>query len=113
MSLEVGKKLGPYEILSPAGAGGKWQVSTQGGSRSRWRADGKELFYRQNNSMMAVSVTEAEAFEAGTPKKLFDAQITSFGFGYERYDVTADGQKFIVVATVGTQTRPSFEVTLN
>ncbi len=95
------------------GTGGKWQVSTQGGSKSRWRADGRELFYRQDNSIIAVSIREGEAFEAGTPKKLFDAPITSFGFGYERYDVTADGQKFIVVTTVGTQTRPSFEVTLN
>lgn len=28
MPLDAGTKLGPYEILSPLGAGGKWQVST-------------------------------------------------------------------------------------
>ena len=45
------------------GPGGKWQVSTDGGSEPVWNPKGRELFYRAGNKMMAVDVTtEPERF---------------------------------------------------
>jgi len=44
------------------GPGGKWQVSTDGGSEAVWNPNGKEIFYRNGNKMMAVAVTTEPAF---------------------------------------------------
>jgi Tol biopolymer transport system component len=77
-------------------AGGKWQVSTAGGSQPRWRRDGKELFYlASDRKLMAVPVKTGESFEAGLPKSLFQTRI-SVATLYYGYDVTADGQRFLV-----------------
>jgi hypothetical protein len=38
------------------GPGGQWQISTEGGTSPRWRADGKELYYLSpDNKMMAAA----------------------------------------------------------
>jgi Tol biopolymer transport system component/predicted Ser/Thr protein kinase len=84
-----------YVVPFP-GPGGKWQVSPGGGCRPRWRRDGKELFYlSSDNKVMAAEVKAGGFnFEAGTVHALFEARFPSTT---ERYDVTADGQRFIVV----------------
>ncbi|MBI3666260.1 MAG: protein kinase [Acidobacteria bacterium] len=83
-------------------SGGKWLVSANGGTRPRWRRDGRELFYiAPDGKIMAVDVRGGAAFDAGPPRALFD---THRGPGdillYSVYDVTADGQRFIVVLPV-------------
>lgn len=58
---------------SPPG-GGKWQVSTAGSAATpRWSADGRELFYQDGATVMAVDVTANPVFQPGTPKVLFKA----------------------------------------
>jgi Tol biopolymer transport system component len=91
-----------------AASGRKWLISTSGGTLPRWRGDGKELFYRApDGKVMAVDIGSGASLEAGAPKELFDAQ----GMGY---DVTADGQRFIVTTPVeGAQVRSSITVVLN
>jgi Tol biopolymer transport system component len=88
---------GRYEIYVrsfPAG-GGKWQISGGGGSGPTWRADGKEIFYlAPDGQIMAVDVKTEPGFEAGRPKALFEASTE--GLGEQVYDVSADGQRFIV-----------------
>lgn len=54
----------------PASAG-KWQISTAGGVAPRWRADGRELFYRNDDALMAVPVTTGASFSAGRPAVVF------------------------------------------
>jgi hypothetical protein len=92
---------GPNEIYVqpfPTG-GGKFQISSGGGGQPRWRRDGKELFYiASDGTLMAVDVATAPRFEAGVPKALFesgilDANRPNFVF---RYDVAADGQRFLI-----------------
>ncbi len=93
---------GRYEIyVQPyPGPGGKWQISTDGGMDVRWSANGRELTYRNGDKMMAVDVTTQPAFSAGKPKMLFEGpyvpplQIASF------YDVSADGQRFLMIKPV-------------
>ena len=54
------------------GAGGKYQVSRDGGSYPVWRADGKELFYLgADATLMAVPIDATREFEAGVPQALF------------------------------------------
>jgi Tol biopolymer transport system component len=84
----------------PTASGGKWMVSKGGGGQPRWRRDGKELFYISADSkMMAVEVAAASrTFQPGIPKALFAAPISGGAAitNTTRYDVTADGKKFLI-----------------
>jgi Tol biopolymer transport system component len=87
---------GRFQIyVSAYPSGGKWQVSQDGGTEVRWRADGKELYYVDNdNNMVAVTVARtAGAFEAGSSTKLFQFHGARGGW---RYDVSRDGSRFLV-----------------
>ena len=78
---------------------GKWQVSNNGGTQPRWRRDGKELFYlAPDGKMMASPVTTGTRFDAGTPVPLFQANAREQVAGSElvMYDVTRDGQRFLI-----------------
>jgi eukaryotic-like serine/threonine-protein kinase len=96
-------------------AHGKWQVSNAGGDQARWRSDGKELFYLSNdNKIMAVAVKIGANFDAGAPAALFQTNpremiATSEQFSY---DVTNDGQKFLVNTQLKTAMTP-MSVVLN
>jgi serine/threonine protein kinase/Tol biopolymer transport system component len=74
----------------------KIPVSTGGGSFPRWRGDGKELFYLSaDGKMMSVEIrTTGATYGIGEVKELFDARVR----GAWPYDVTADGQRFLVNA---------------
>ncbi len=88
---------GRFEIyVQPfPGPGGRWQVSNAGGETPRWRPDGRELYYfAPGGRLMAVDVKTGDSFEAGTPRFLFKAQIKRLPGA--QYDVSADGQRFLV-----------------
>ena len=94
-------------------SGGKWQVSTAGGAQPRWRRDGKELYFiAPDRKLMAVDVKLGQTCEVGTPKTLFQTQVSSFG-APNRYDVSADGQKFLVNSSVQETSRAPLEVIVN
>ena len=85
------------------GPGGKVAVSTEGGVTPAWSPTGGELFYRSGNSMMSVAVTPGTI---ETPQLLFersqirDASLT----GVANYDVTANGERFLMVVSGNTST---------
>jgi Tol biopolymer transport system component len=92
---------GRYEVYvtSFKGAPGKFQISSGGGTQSRWRGDGKELFYISSGGrMMAVPVQlMGESFERETPRQLFEARwLVGLSTNYT-YDVTRDGKRFIAI----------------
>jgi serine/threonine protein kinase len=96
-------------------AHGKWQVSNTGGDQPRWRGDGKELFYLSTDSkIMAVPVKTGSNFDAGTPTALFQANPREMVATSElySYDVSNDGQKFLVNASLKTAMTP-MSVVLN
>jgi len=96
-----------------SGSGGKWQISTDGGSEPMWRGDGKELFYLNGNKLMAVEANgDGESFRAGIPKELFEARLTLLQ-RRNRYIVTADGKRFLMNALVEEQGHASIRVVLN
>jgi eukaryotic-like serine/threonine-protein kinase len=80
-------------------AAGKWQVSRSGGTEPSWRGDGKEIFYIGPGSMLtAVPVSSDGTFAAGNPTPLFRTQFRAPVSSTDQfsYDVTKDGQRFLV-----------------
>jgi len=103
---------GRYEIyvLSFPGGDGKRQVSANGGQQARWRSDGRELYYVEGDTLMAVSVSTESAFTLGQPQRLFEAPgFALAGVGVSGdYDVSADGERFLTVAPVeGADSAPT------
>jgi len=96
-------------------AGGKFQVSTNGGFRARWRHDGKELYYMTpGRKLMAVEVkATATSFEALRPRELFQSREANVSPLYATYDVTADGQRFLINAVLEAEGPPPITVVMN
>jgi serine/threonine protein kinase len=95
---------------------GKWQVSSAGGQEPRWRQDGKELFYLSaEGKMMAAAVTAGTSFEAGSPVALFQThprQPVSASDVFS-YDVSGDGQRFLILSKVDEANPAPLSVLLN
>jgi len=85
-----------YVVPYP-GPGGKWQISSDGGREPLWNRNGRELFFRNGNKMMAAPIDTQHGFSAGTPKMLFQGQYVTLANSTPNYDVTADGQKFLML----------------
>lgn len=91
----------------------RWKVSLElsngwagGGGQPRWRRDGRELWYALgNDTIVSVDIEPGDTFVAGKPKKLFAVLGMRGNFPEEapwlqKYDVTADGQRFVFVRRV-------------
>ena len=94
------------------GPGGKWQISTGGGVEPVWARNG-ELFYRNGGQMMAVEITTEPSFSAGTPTMLFEGTFRSGNVARADYDVTPDGQRFVMVQQGGLLGGSQLNVVLN
>jgi serine/threonine protein kinase len=92
------------------GPGQSTLISTTGGSNPRWRGDGREIFYTgPDNRLMAVGValqTNGVALP-GTAVALFSMSPNS------SWDVSLDGQRFLVNMAVADATTPPITVVLN
>ena len=100
-------------VQSYPGPGGKWQVSSSGGSQPHWRGDGKELFFRTpDQKIMAVEVTTGATFEAGVPKALFPIHLDP-NLARNHFVPSKDGQRFLLVATPARDAIAPTTVVLN
>mgnify|MGYP000001379439 CR=1 FL=1 len=92
------------------------QVSPGGGGSARWRRDGRELFYLAlDGTLMAVPTTgTGQSIEFRAPVPLFKFFSSQRGLPVQKpqYDVSTDGQRFIVSA-VSRRNDPSIQVVLN
>jgi serine/threonine-protein kinase len=80
------------------GPGGKWPVSTEGGTEPMWARNGRELFYRNGDKMMVAAVETKPTFAAAKPRVLFEGHYEASLIGFQpNYDVTLDGQRFIMI----------------
>ena len=71
-----------------------------GGGQPRWRGDGKELYYVEGSTLMAVSVSTEPTFTLGQPHQLFESADLITIDGAATYDVAADGERFVTVSPV-------------
>jgi len=96
------------------GPGGKWQISTEGGTEPVWNPKGRELFYRNGNKMMAVDVTTQGTFSAGKSKVLFEEPYVPTPRSFPDYDVSPDGQRFLMLKVSDQSQAPAqINVVLN
>ena len=85
------------------------QISRNGGFEARWRRDGREIFYINGNELMAVDVNAAgDTIELGVPHALFTRPM-----GLTEYDVSADGQRFLLVSPDVAAERGTLSVVMN
>ena len=94
---------------------GRWQASVSGGTQPRWRSDGKELYYVENQDvLMAVPVTTGQGLVLERPQRLFESADLSFQglSNWPQYDVSADGQRFLMSTPAPGQkaTPPSIRI---
>ena len=104
-----------YVTSFPA-AQGKWQVSSGGGEQPRWRGDGEELFYLSSDGkVMAAPVTEGTNFDVGAPVPLFQAnpREASATSDQQFYDVSRDGQRFLINTEVRQSEVEPMSIILN
>ncbi len=97
------------------GPGGKLKISTEGGMEPQWSSSGREIFYRNGDKMMTVEVQTGAAFNMGKPRVLFEGRfLRPLGFPYPSYDVTPDGQQFLMTKEGEKHSAPSqISVVLN
>ena len=74
----------------------RWRISTGGGLEPRWGPGGRELFYRSNYSVYAVTVGPGTEPRLGEPHALFGGRFMSSGTDV-LYDVSPDGRQFVMV----------------
>jgi serine/threonine-protein kinase len=115
---------GRYEVyVRPfPGPAPKVQISTQGGIEPVWSRNGRELFYRSGDRMMAVEISSRRdsngafpsGFSAGVPRLLFEGHYQYSGLVSSDYDVSQDGQRFLMVQSGAPEQTPTqIRVVLN
>ena len=97
------------------GPGGKWQISTEGGVEPVWARSGRELFYRNGDTMMVAAVQTKPTFDAAKPKLLFEKHYeTSPQSFLANYDISPDGQRFLMIKAGEQESAPTqLNVVLN
>ena len=90
-----------------SGSGGRWQISIKGGEEPRWSPDGRELYYRNNDLFMSVAVETRSAFQAGTPKTLFNGTYNLGSNSGVSYDVDPKGGRFLMIRPAEDSTTPA------
>jgi hypothetical protein len=92
-------------VLAYPGPGPKVQISTDGGTDVVWKRSGGELYYRDGDKMMVASVSTTGSFKVSKPQLLWTGRY-AHGLGSacgppgttsSNYDVTPDGQRFLMV----------------
>ena len=86
---------------------GKWKISENGGLLPKWSSNGREIFYLtpDHTTLFAAAVSaQGESIHVLSVDRLFSATMVA-GRGYP-YDVSPDGERFLVVASSGATTTP-------
>ena len=74
-------------------------ISIEGGEEPVWSRDGRELFFRQGDQLLAVTLTTEPELAVSAPAVLFEMPFDRSGTGtHAYYDVSPDGQRFLVVS---------------
>ncbi len=91
-------------------ADGVSPISVAGGGQPRWRADGRELYFRSDEGIMAVAVeTDGATFRHDRPRRLFEGLFRGDAAGMEiagsgvhwSYDVSSDGERCVMFPAAG------------
>ncbi len=91
-------------------SGERVRVSVSGGSTPRWKRDGRELYFvSAANEMVATGIELGPSVRVGASRPLFRMNPA----GWQDYDVTADGQRFLIVVNMPAPDADAISVTVN
>jgi serine/threonine-protein kinase len=89
------------------GPGEKLPITSAGANEPFWPTNGRELFYRDGDAMMAVEVRTSPTLKVGTPRKLFEKHYEASLALFANYSATADGQRFVMVKRINEGDSPT------
>ena len=97
----VSEESGRHEVYVrpfPNTGSAKWQVSSNGGTEPVWARSGRELYFRNaRDELVSAAVLPGETFEIGEQRVLFST-VPFLADPYSQvYDVTPDGQRFVMI----------------
>jgi serine/threonine-protein kinase len=100
----ISDESGRYEVyVQPfPGLAGRWQVSVDGGTEPLWSRDGRELFYRSGDQVIAAAVRTSPAFAVTGRQVLFEGPYAR-DFLHPMYDVSPDGKTFVMLRPAATE----------
>jgi serine/threonine-protein kinase len=96
----------PFRPAATSEAGGKWQISTEGGTFPIWSPKGRELFYtsRDRKIMVTNYSTNGDLFTPGKPVLWCDFQVATnvqvVRLAPSTIDLAPDGKRFAVIVPV-------------
>jgi hypothetical protein len=98
----VSNEQGEHEVFVrpfPDVNGGKWQVSSGGGSAPLWASNGRELFYVRGENMYVVRIHPGSPFSADSPRILFAIpdRVRAGSLARGTVAITPDAQRFLMV----------------
>jgi hypothetical protein len=110
----VADESGTFEVyVRPfPGPGGKTQISNHGGSEPLWSRDGRQLFYRRPNQVWVVDLQSGSGFSAGKPRLLFEQAGYRETSPLRCWDISRDGQRFLMVKLEDRKSQPVTELIL-
>jgi hypothetical protein len=79
--------------------GGKWQISSNGGSYPVWSRNGRELFFRNpDNRIMVIAYTVKDgSFVEDKPHLWSETRLVNTGSGAWNFDLAPDGKRLVVL----------------
>jgi hypothetical protein len=94
------------------GPGGKLQISNEGGREPLWSRNGKQLFYRWGDQVWVVDVQIGSGFSASKPRLLFEQPGYASHSPIRTWDISPDGQRFLMVKMEVRKPHPVAEMIL-
>ena len=96
------------------GPGRKYQISNEGGEEPLWAKNGKQLFYRRKGQgqVWVVDVQTNKGFTTSRPRLLFEKSGYAGYIPVRCWDISHDGQRFIMVKGDESKPFPATEMVL-
>ncbi len=77
--------------------GHRVRVSVNGGGEPLWSPDSTTLYFREGGTVFAATIETDPVLEAGPPTPLFSGDYDNAPTGHSHYDISRDGQRFLMV----------------
>lgn len=84
-------------VTPAAGDAAPARISRDGGYGPIWSRNGREIFFRNGDAVLAAPVTLRPVFSAGAPAVLFRGPYEGASAGWPNYDAAPDGRRFMMV----------------
>jgi eukaryotic-like serine/threonine-protein kinase len=105
-------KIEVFIVRFPEGTG-KLRVSRSGGEAPRWSRDGRELFYIEGRTLVAVPVATNPDLSLGSARRLFEDPSLQDPLSYAPFEVSQDRQRFLMLEPTGDVPAPVIRVVQN